>query len=201
MRRPVALVLATAAFAAPAAVSLAQSPPPTGGPSQNVIADNSTAGTVVARSGVQAARGGAQSASPTNLAQASSHDCTGCQSLAAALQVVLIPQGANVVAPENVALATNVNCSHCGAFAYAYQYVVTVSKNTALDHDAHAAINQLRAEADQDVRAGLPYPELDSKLTQLSQRLRTIVDEGLNDQGVSESGKKSNRDVKEHPQI
>jgi putative peptide zinc metalloprotease protein len=200
MRRPAALLTVLATLAATATAGLAQSPPAGGGPSQNVNVDNGNAGTVLARAGVQVARSGGQNASPSNLAHANAHDCTKpCQAIAAAFQIVLVPQNAPVQAPQNVAVATNINCTGCGAFAYAYQYVVTVAKATTLDATAHAQIVAVRREADQDVHAGLDYPTLDSRLHLLAQRLRAAVDGGLTRQGVGESDKHSNQDLKEGP--
>lgn len=200
MRRPAALLIAATAFASTAAVGLAQTAPAGGGASQVVNVENTHDGSVLARSGLQVARSGALSASPNNAAIANAHDCaTPCQAIAAAFQIVLVPQNAPIQSPKNAAVATNVNCSRCGAFAYAYQYIVTISKATTLDAAAHAQIVSLRQQADQDVHAGLDYPTLDSRLHQLAQAFRAAVDNGLVRQGVTETDKQSNQDVKQPP--
>lgn len=185
-------------FAATTAVGFAQ---PAAELTQNVIADNGNDGTIVVRSGLEADQAhGSAVGSPANVARANAHDCaTGCQAIAAALQVALIPAGTTTQAPENLALATNVNCSHCGSFAYAYQYVVDVPRGAKLSAHVRAQIAGLRREVDQDVRLGLDYPTLDARLTGVAQRFRAAVDTDLADQHEAETGKHSSKTVRQHP--
>jgi hypothetical protein len=206
VRRLAACLAAFAALSIPVAASLAD---PGGGLAQNVVADNSQGGTVLALSGLVAVRDGAADGSaakaasatdPSNFARANAHDCaTPCQALAAAFQIVLVPAGTTVSAPQNVALATNVNCDHCGSFAYAYQYVVDVARDVSLSGHARHQIAQLRQQASQDVRAGLDYPTLDAKLHDLATQFRTVVDGDLAQQHVGEDHKHSFQSVKQNP--
>jgi hypothetical protein len=55
-----------------------------------------------------------------NIAYAKS-GCTGCRTVAVAIQAVLITSNASDVQPKNVALAVNESCSSCRTFAAAYQ--------------------------------------------------------------------------------
>jgi hypothetical protein len=202
VRRPLLCLTVLAAFASPAA-GLAQSSPPTpasGGPAQNVVADNDHASTVLALAGMTLSRASAQNASPSNLARANAHDCTTpCQAIAAAFQIVLVPANATTQAPQNVALATNVNCDQCGSFAYAYQYVVDVPSGVKLSGHANQQIKQLRQQADQDVHAGLDYPTLDARLHDLATQLRATVDGDLTQQHKPEGHRQSLQTVKENP--
>jgi hypothetical protein len=200
VRRLLPILVAAAILGPPIAAGAAETAPVGGGASQNVNVENTQAGTVLARAGLQVARTGRTNASPSNLALADAHDCASpCQAIAAAFQVVLIPEDTQVQAPKNAAVAANVNCAGCGAFAFAYQYVVTVARATTLDASAEAQIAALRQEADQDVHAGLPYPTLDTRLADLGVRFRAAVDGGLTRQGVGESNQQANQDAKQQP--
>ncbi len=207
MRRLAACLASAAVLSIPVAASLAD---PGGGLDQNVVADNSQGGTVLALSGLEAVRdhaGGDAAAAqatgaadPVNFARANAHDCaTPCQAIAAAFQIVLVPTGTTVQAPQNVALATNVNCDHCGSFAFAYQYVVDVAHDVSLSGQARHRIAQLRQQAGQDVRAGLDYPTLDAKLHDLATQFRAVVDGDLAQQHVGEDHKHSFQNVKQNP--
>ncbi len=201
MRRLLACLTAIA-FSLPTAVGVADAGTPGGAPlAQSVVADNSKAATVLARSGLVTVRAsGPNAGSPSNLAQSNAHDCTTpCQAIAAAFQIVLVPSGTTTQAPQNVALATNVNCEKCGSFAYAYQYVVNVTRDVTLSGHARHQIAQLRREAAQDVQAGLDYPMLDTRLHDLATRFRAAVDGDLSQQHVGEDHKHSFQTVKQHP--
>jgi hypothetical protein len=206
-RLAVCLAASAAALSLPTAASLADGgPAPAGEVDQTIVADNSQGGTVLALSGLVAARDTSPGSSPStvvdpnNVARANAHDCTTpCQAIAAAFQIVLLPTGATVQAPQNLALATNVSCSHCGSFAYAYQYVVNVPRNATLSGHARHQIVQLRQEATQDVRAGLDYPTLDARLHDLATRFRAVVDGDLAQQHVGEDHKHSQQTVKQNP--
>ncbi len=49
--------------------------------------------------------------------------CTGCETVAVAIQIVLVSGSPEVVAPQNVAVAVNDDCELCLTLALAYQYV------------------------------------------------------------------------------
>jgi len=168
-------------------------PQPTGHPLNNNTVENSVNGTVQARSKFQAAHAGGNDADPVNFAYAYAHDCTtGCVAVAAAFQVALIDQGTHTQTPQNIALALNYDCTHCGVFAYAYQYAVDVPKGTHLPSSTHQDLASIRGEAAADVAAGLPFAELDSRLRALGAKLRAAVDDGLADEKVNGTHKRSN---------
>jgi putative peptide zinc metalloprotease protein len=179
----------------PAAITL---PPPHGHPLNAVTIENCNDGTVKARSHLQVGVASPTNADPGNYAYAYAHDCsTGCEAIAAAFQVALIPQGASRQAPENVALAINYNCDHCGAFAYAYQYAVEVPRGTRLSSATWHQIAAIRREAAADIRANLTFVDLDSRLRALATRLKTDVDTGLTKQHVHETHRHSSQHLKQ----
>src|SRR3954453_12456978 len=92
----------------------------------NVVLATATAdGSSMTHSAVQAAPAGSPTVTSSNIAEATSRDCNGCQAAAAALQAMFITGDAETVTPANVATASNSNCISCNSFAFAYQYVVT----------------------------------------------------------------------------
>jgi hypothetical protein len=172
---------------------------PHGHPLNDVTVENCNDGTVKARSHLQVGRASPVNADPGNFAIAYAHDCstTGCDAIAAAFQVALIPQRASRQVPENLALAINYKCSHCGAFAYAYQYAVDVPRGTRLPGTTRRQIAAIRREAAADVHASLTFPELDGKLQALAGRLKAAVDAGLQKQHVRETRRHVSHHLKE----
>jgi hypothetical protein len=182
------------AFAAPAAV-VAQDLSGSG-PNHVVNAESSTSATTVARSGIQAASTGATSATPTNLAIATAHDCTGCEARAASFQAAFMTGDPTNASPRNVATATTANCDSCGAFAYAYQYAITTDGPVRLSDAARDRIDILRDEATADVNSdSVTYDELDAELHDLAQRFRAIIDADLQRVGTDVEDRESHQQV------
>jgi putative peptide zinc metalloprotease protein len=173
MRRLTALlasVTATAVLAAPA----------TAGGGDNVVRASPTVdGTAIHRARVAVTTTGADTVDSTNLAEANPHDCTGCEGIAVAFQAVIATGHPSTFTPQNLAVAVNSNCTRCGAFAFAYQYVVTADDSAHLSGGSRRTIRDIRAQADQLVDAGLPYPELDARLKDLGAQFQTAVADGL----------------------
>jgi hypothetical protein len=151
-----------------------------GGPDNNVFSEATAApdGTpvTVERSSLQVAPTGADQVTSQNSAQAYSHDCTGCRAVAVALQAVIITGKPSTVAPVNVGLAVNERCLRCATFAFAYQYVVSTDNADEVSRSARRTVWQLRQEAADLARSGLPFAELDARLQDVAKRLRSAVD-------------------------
>src|ERR671920_2213671 len=109
MRRFVA-ILASAAIAAAAAAPTAVAEGSAGGANNIVLVSTTGDGASQARSALQAARFGGSSLTSTNLADAESHDCTGCRSVAVAVQAVFNSGDSTTFSPSNAAVAVNSNC-------------------------------------------------------------------------------------------
>ena len=167
MRRLLALVATlTVCLAAPAAA---------GGPNHVVTASPASDGQQIHHSGVQAAVTAADSIDSANIARATPHDCTGCEGIAVAFQAVIAKGDPSTVSPTNAAAAVNSNCTSCGAFAFAYQYVVTADGPAHLSPDARAQVADIRAQASDAVDSGLPYDQLDARLTDLATQFHDAV--------------------------
>jgi hypothetical protein len=95
---------------------------------QNVVEIlNKTPGKLRMRASVQFNRIKGDTITPLNAAVAVGQDCTGCQTIAIALQLNLYRQGAHVVAPENYSVALNVKCTGCITISHAIQYSLPVA--------------------------------------------------------------------------
>jgi hypothetical protein len=149
------------------------------GPANIVKVVNSTDQTVRTKARIKISRADASDTEAGNLAYANSDRCTGCQSLAAAYQVVFVSDENHNLTPENVAVAVNTECHSCGSFAYAYQYVVTADRPAELRQGDQDTISALRREAREALRSGAPYAEIDAQLKDVAARFRALIDEAI----------------------
>lgn len=117
-----------------------------GGPSNVVIATNQVDGRVVVQGRVQLVRIPGQVAAPLNFAMAQSTTCTGCRTLAVALQLDFASTGAGYIAPQNVAVATNGSCNDCVTVAKAVQVFYTVDDPTHIPPEIADAMRQFDLE-------------------------------------------------------
>jgi hypothetical protein len=176
MRRVIGALMAAACLAGMPGLVMADDDDDGGGPNHFVKVDNHADATRETRGGVQVASTGAKRVTSTNLAVARAHDCSGCQALAAAYQAVFVKREPSELSPRNLAIAVNENCTGCGSFAFAYQYVLDTNGPAHLTKEGRDQIDAIRAEARQDLEAGLPYDVLDAELRDLAARFRTVID-------------------------
>ena len=171
----VATVAAALAVVAPAAHAQAQ-----GGGANNVVLVSTTAdGSSAARANLQTALFAGDTLMSSNIANAQAHDCTGCRSVAVAVQAVFNSGGASMFAPTNAALVQNTNCQSCESFAFAYQYVLTTPGPVRLSPAGQQEIATLRQEMADAAASGLPFDDLDARLDQLAAEFKTDVDSEL----------------------
>lgn len=71
--------------------------------------------------------------------------CERCQTVAVAIQIVLVSGGADVVNPENVAVAVNENCVSCDTFASAYQFVIGGDGPVRFTSEGNRRLRDIRA--------------------------------------------------------
>ncbi len=146
----------------------------------HVVVKNFSDGRVASRVGTGIARVTGDSPQNQNAAVAAS-SCTDCRTVAVAVQIVLVQRpDASVIAPQNYAMAINQECVRCETFAAAYQYVVTTEGLVHFTPEGNqrlAAIqNELRGLVATD---GIPFPELDARVSALVQQMWAVVDNEL----------------------
>ena len=69
--------------------------------------------------------------------------CEECQTIAIAIQIVLVSGDVDVVAPTNVAYAINANCTTCVTVAFAYQFVWGNGGTITLSREAKRKIREI----------------------------------------------------------
>ena len=97
--------------------------------------------------------------------------CTDCQTVALAIQVLLISgYDSSVVAPENVAIAINVDCVACETLASAYQFVLTAEGNVHFTAEGSRRLAEIR-------QALLALKQSDLSIEEIQARLDALMDE------------------------
>jgi putative peptide zinc metalloprotease protein len=113
--------------------------------------------------------------------------CTSCQTVAIAIDVVLVTGQPSVFTPQNVALAVNENCNFCDTFASAYQFVVQSGGPVHFTHDGHKQLEDIRKEIAKWGKDGLTPAQMREQLPALidevQQILKTQIVSGGPDQG------------------
>lgn len=145
----------------------------------SVVLVNRTDGRVLERAGFSTQRELGDTVDNGNAAAAVSADCHECRTVAVAVQVVLVEGNPHTVTPTNAAIALNQSCVRCESMAAAYQYVVTTNGIVRFTPEGHSAMADLRAQISGVTESGLPFPELDARLSVLVQQLWTVVDEEM----------------------
>lgn len=102
--------------------------------------------------------------------------CTDCQTIALAIQVVLIAgYDSSVVAPENLAIAINENCSLCDTLASAYQFVLTAEGTFRFTAAGSQRLAEIR-RALLDLRhSGLSGAEIQARVDTLMDGLAEVL--------------------------
>jgi putative peptide zinc metalloprotease protein len=116
---------------------------------------------------------------PTNAAFAYA-SCTDCQTVALAIQIVLISgTDSSTVAPENIAIAINESCTLCDTLASAYQFVITADGRLNFTAEGHQRLAKLRQALLDLKKADLTGPEIQAQLDALMTELASILSTDL----------------------
>lgn len=102
--------------------------------------------------------------------------CTDCQTIALAIQVVLVSgYDSSTVTPENLAIAINESCVLCDTLASAYQFVLTAEGNLRFTAEGNQALAEIR-KALLDLRdSGLTAAEIQAQVDALMERLAEVL--------------------------
>jgi putative peptide zinc metalloprotease protein len=107
--------------------------------------------------------------------------CIECETVAIAVQVVLVTGNPHTVTPQNIAVAFNELCEACLTFASAYQIVKSTGGPVEFTEAGRQRLNSirkgfkdLRAEIDQ-----LSLAELHARVEGLKAQLKALIDEEL----------------------
>lgn len=115
--------------------------------------------------------------------------CTDCQTVALAIQVLLISgYDSSTVAPENVAIAINQDCVACETLASAYQFVLTAEGNLHFTADGSKRLAELRQALLELRGSDLSVEEIQAKVDGLMDELASILSTELVAAGESGTG-------------
>lgn len=158
----------------------------------NFVQAEATVGRVVdERSNVMVVANSTDVVDNGNLAEAYSHDCTGCRSVAVAFQVILVPGNPHTVTPGNLASAANVRCTGCTAIAIAKQYLIYSHGARSIDRDAQEEVEHIARDVRRIATSGASYDVMNAQLTPLYDRLVRVVQDGLRDRDGGRSSERS----------
>jgi putative peptide zinc metalloprotease protein len=114
----------------------------------------------------------------TNVAVAYAN-CESCQTVAVAIQIVLVTTDPKVVTPTNVAVAVNEECTTCSTLAAAYQFVYGNGGPVRFTPEGRKRINDARktlGELKKDFEDGsLTTDEVRAEITRLTDEVRDIL--------------------------
>jgi putative peptide zinc metalloprotease protein len=117
-----------------------------GGGNNVVDVENRKDGAFRARGNAELDRIRGDNVTPSNIAQAHA-SCTDCQTIAAAVQVVVYQRGAQSIAPVNRAVAVNDQCTRCVTVARAIQWVIPVDDVREVPRQVGELVRRVDREA------------------------------------------------------
>jgi putative peptide zinc metalloprotease protein len=170
MRR-IALVLVTAALLFAVAGAGAT---PAGGQDNAAVAINTKDGTDIFKLAFKIARVNQEIVDQSNGAVAF-NNCEECQSIAVAIQIVLIFSDPDVVSSTNLALAYNYECDACVAFASAYQWLLTTGGPVHLTAEGNARIAAIRRRLHELANSDLTLEQLLAELKEIKAEIADIL--------------------------
>jgi len=166
------MVAATFWVAAPAS---AQS----SGNNNTAVAQNTKDDSSVFKFAFKVSHAAGSTVDPSNAAVAAS-SCTDCQTVAVAIQVVLVSGTTDTYTPTNVAIAYNQDCTDCVTLADAFQFVFGTGPRPAhLTAEGHKQLAQIRQEYEQLKHSGLPPDQLQARISELAQQVFDVFQNDL----------------------
>jgi len=111
---------------------------------------------------------------PTNAAVAVA-SCSDCQTVAIALEGVLVAGSPTTFDPTNIALAINENCSNCQTLASAYQYVVQNGTKVRITGTGRQEIADVRKDLESLRNSGLDIVAIQQRVDADAARLYKVL--------------------------
>jgi len=101
--------------------------------------------------------------------------CVECQTVAIALQIVLVEGVPDSVTPTNVAIALNEECQACTTVALAYQFVVGRGGPVRFTKEGRRRLAEIRREFERLGRSGLSAEELTTRAKDLKDQVADVL--------------------------
>ncbi len=181
VRLPIAVVALSLLLAG--VVSYAATEPWSSSGDNNVVLVNRQDDRTLERAGFSTQRELGDTVDNANSAAAVSAACSDCRTVAVAVQVVLVEGTPHTVTPKNQAIALNQACTRCATMAVAFQYVVSTGGIVYFSPEGQRAMSHLRNEIATVTGSGLPFSELDARISELVNELWATVDREMRSAG------------------
>lgn len=101
--------------------------------------------------------------------------CTSCQTVAIAIQVLLVVGSPTTFTPTNVAVAVNQSCNLCRTMALAYQFAVGVDASAHFTEQGMRDLQRLRRELERLGKSGLSIDEIRARTADIVARISEII--------------------------
>jgi len=101
--------------------------------------------------------------------------CTDCQTVAVAVQFVIVEGSPDIFTPTNLAIAENVSCSLCTTMADAYQFVIQTSGPVHLTADGERRLRDLIDQLRKLGTSDLPLDALQAKIDDLVHQMAEVM--------------------------
>ena len=126
-------------------------------------------------------------ANANNLASATGSNCTGCRTIAIAIQVDLVSGVVTKVNAQNFSLAENFKCVQCETLADADQFIVAPGgEDVDLTGHGRAELEAIRRDLVAEVHSGEPIPELQADVEATLLRIDTVLHTQVRSDGSGE---------------
>jgi putative peptide zinc metalloprotease protein len=102
-------------------------------------------------------------------------NCTDCQTVAVAFQVIFIVGQADVIIPENIAMAVNYSCTRCSTYALAVQLIATLTEMPSEDGMARLGAVWDELEALAESAETMPVSELHTRLVEIEAKIVEVL--------------------------
>jgi len=183
MKRLAIALLAALLIMALAGASAAPAP----GQDNTAIAINTKDGTDIFKLAFKIARVNQDVVDQSNAA-AAFNSCEECQSIAVAMQIVLIFSDPDVVSSQNLAIAINQECSACVAFASAYQWLLTTDGPVHFTAEGNRRLAELKKRLHDLLQSDLTIEQLRAELEQIKNEVADILANELVAAGPADQG-------------
>ena len=114
----------------------------------------------------------------TNVAVAYAN-CEACQTVAIAIQIVLVSGETDTVTPTNVAIALNEECTTCQTLAIAYQFVFGTGDVLEFSDEGRRMLREIRKELKDLSKSGLTVDEIRARAEELRLQIQNLLATGL----------------------
>jgi hypothetical protein len=167
------------ALAAAALIAAGFAAPRAAGGDNVVVATSDRDGGTVFRVSLAVRRANGDVVDDANAAVAVGSDCSGCETVAVALEAVLVRGDPSVFTPANLAIAINVDCDDCATLASAYQWVLQTGGPVHFTADGNRRLARLRHELESLRHADLSVWDVQAAVQALADELADVLSNDL----------------------